>query len=132
MPRFAEHSVIGVGTGALYSLVVQHSRQTTAQLQIAPMHLIGCAIAGFLGSCLPDKLEPADQSTGPNHRGAVHSASLLALMVEAVRYFATLETKSEFMRLLADLAGAFCAGLSSHLVADLFTPRGLNLAVKGF
>lgn len=132
MPRFAEHSIIGGGTGAFYSLAVQQFRQTTAQPQIDPVHTVACAFAGFLGSCLPDKLEPADRCTGPNHRGVIHSASFLALMAEAVRYFATLETKSKFMRWLADLAGAFCAGVSSHLVADLSTPRGLNFAVKGF
>ena len=132
MPRFAEHSIIGGGTGALYSLAVQQSRQTTAHPQIDPVHTLACAFAGFLGSCVPDKLEPADRDTGPNHRGAIHSGSFLALMAEAIRYFATLETKSEFMRWLADLAGAFCAGVTSHLVADSFTPRGLNLAVKGF
>lgn len=70
--------------------------------------------------------------TGPNHRGADHSASFLALMAEAIRYFLTLETKSEFMRWLADLAAAFCSGVTFHLVADSFTRRGPSLAGKGF
>lgn len=97
-----------------------------------PMHTASCAMAGFLGSCLPDKLEPASPSTGPNHRGAVHSVSFLALTGEVARYLASLEIKSEFLRWLVDLAAAFCAGVGSHLVADQFTPRGLSFAVKGF
>jgi membrane-bound metal-dependent hydrolase YbcI (DUF457 family) len=132
MPRFAEHAVLGSGAGLIFSLVVQGARQAPAPVAIDPVHTGVCAVAGFLGSCVPDKLEPASRVVGPNHRGAFHSMWFLALTLKGAHYFATLKTDSEVERWLADVAGAFCAGVSSHLVADLSTSRGLNFVDKGF
>lgn len=56
----------------------------------------------------------------------------LALPVKGAHYFARLRTDNEVERWLADIAGAFCAGVSSRLIADLSTSRGLNFADKGF
>lgn len=132
MPRFAEHAVLGSGAGVLFSLVVQDARQAVVPEAIDPVHMGVCAVAGSLGSCVPDRLEPASRLVGPNHRGAFHSMWFLALTVKGAHYFATLETDDEVERWLADIAGAFCAGVSSHLIADLSTSRGLNFVDKGF
>lgn len=132
MPRFAEHAVLGSGAGVLFSLVVQDARRVTVPGEVDLVHTGVCAVAGFLGSCVPDKLEPASRIVGPNHRGAFHSMSFLALTGKWAHYFATLKTDNEVERWLADIAGAFCAGMSSHLLADLSTSRGLNFAGKGF
>jgi membrane-bound metal-dependent hydrolase YbcI (DUF457 family) len=132
MPRFAEHALLGTGAGIFYSLAVQDSRQASPSAAIDPTHTCVCAFAGFLGSCVPDQLEPADRSVGPCHRGAFHSMWFLAMMVKGAHHFATMKTQSELERWLADIAGAFCAGLSSHLIADFSTSRGLNFACKGF
>ncbi|MDX2187159.1 MAG: metal-dependent hydrolase [Opitutaceae bacterium] len=132
MPRYAEHAVLGSGAGVLFSLVVQDARQAAVPVAMDPVHTGVCAVAGFLGSCVPDRLEPASRLVGPNHRGAFHSLWVLALSVKGAHYFATLKTDSEVERWIADIAGAFCAGVSSHLIADLFTSQGLNFADKGF
>ena len=132
MPGFAEHAVMGSGAGALFSLAVQDARQTSVPVGLDPVHVGVCAVAGFLGSCVPDKLEPASRMIGPNHRGVFHSMWFLALTIKGAHYFATLKPDNEVERWLADVAGAFCAGVSSHLIADLSTSRGLNFAGKGF
>jgi membrane-bound metal-dependent hydrolase YbcI (DUF457 family) len=116
----------------LFSLVVQDERQAEVPVAMDPVHTGVCAVAGFLGSCVPDRLEPASRLVGPNHRGAFHSMWFLALSVKGAHYFATLKTDNEVERWIADIAGAFFAGVSSHLIADLFTSRGLNFADKGF
>lgn len=132
MPRFKEHAVIGTTVGALFSLVTQSSRQAGEPYSIDPMHVSACALAGFLGGCVPDVVEPANRMVGPNHRGAFHSFWLLALMMKGAHHFATLNAENEADRWLADIAGAACAGVSSHLIADSTTSRGLNLICKEF
>jgi membrane-bound metal-dependent hydrolase YbcI (DUF457 family) len=132
MPRFADHAVLGAGAGLLYSLVVQERRQSAAAASVDPLHAGVCAFAGFVGSCLPDVLEPASKFVGPNHRGAVHSLLVLALSIKGVSCLATVRLESDCEQWFSDIAGAFCAGVGSHLVADLTTARGLNFAAKGF
>ena len=132
MPRFAEHAVIGIGTGALFGLVVQASRRTTTPTVIDPVHLSICGLAGFLGGCVPDKLEPANRAVGPNHRGVFHSVWFLALMLKGAHHCAMIEPDGELERWCVDVTGAFCAGVSSHLIADSSTKRGLNFVCKKF
>ena len=132
MPRFADHAALGAGAGLLFSLVVQDRRRSAAAASVDPLHAGVCAFAGFLGSCVPDLLEPANRFVGPNHRGAFHSLLVLALSINGVSCHATVKTECGLERWLADIAGAFCAGVGSHLVADLMTARGLNFAAKGF
>lgn len=135
MPNYATHALLGTGAGAVYSLVVQDSRQADVIIsarETNPFHVSMCAFAGFLGGSVPDKLEPADRFTGPNHRGACHSVWALGLALKGAHYFSNVQAKTELERWIADFLGAFCAGIASHLAADMTTPRGLNFAAKGF
>ena len=135
MPNYATHALLGTGVGAVYSCVIQDNRQVqagTSQRETNPFHVGMCAFAGFLGSCVPDKLEPADRAIGPNHRGSCHSLWALGLAIKGAYYFSQQQTKTELERWVADFLGAFCAGIASHLAADMTTARGLNFAAKGF
>lgn len=132
MPKYPVHAFLGVASGAAYSVAVQAQRSPQGGADFDPVHTGVCAFAGYLGGCLPDKLEPADRATGPNHRGALHSVWLLVFALRGAYRLANMNVENDFQRWAADIAGAFCAGVSSHLLADLTTARGLNFVCKEF
>jgi membrane-bound metal-dependent hydrolase YbcI (DUF457 family) len=130
MPRRATHQLISGVVGGIYSLAKQSARleqDPTAKLDL--VHLGMCVVAAVVGGNLPDILEPACRSAGPNHRGACHSVAMGVAVLKCSDSAACATTGDEWAK-----DAIVCAGLGyvSHLVADMTTPKSLHLVCRGF
>ncbi len=83
MPRFAEHGVLESEAGVPFGLVVQDTRQAVATVTIDHVHTGVCAVAGFLESRVPDRLELAKRSqhAWSSHGACFTPCGFLALVV---------------------------------------------------
>ncbi len=125
MPNFQEHSNTGIFTGLLYGFARSLYHQKTGEKidwqKVWASALIG-ACGGFVGSMIPDVLEPAIH---PNHRGLAHSvAAGGGVGFQTVQWWLNhgQSTDAKFLFLEA------CAvGYLSHLLLDGRTPKGLPI-----
>ena len=153
MAKKSAHDLGGMASGAVIAALLAGAQPS----EHVALEVAGGALGGWLGSRLPDLLDPP---TTPNHRSAGHGAlSAIAIgrsvgdrVKEIQRHLrvtaddlasvrATLETDLQrffnlilewICRLLAGAAAGVASGYASHLVLDMTTPRGLPLLVKGF
>jgi membrane-bound metal-dependent hydrolase YbcI (DUF457 family) len=148
MPNKATHVAVGTLAGGCTAAYRAREQETAKVLEI-----IGGCIGGYIGSCLPDAIEPA---SWPGHRQFAHSVptgggvayGLYKLLEEWEIYFrsraeyyknksgeeplhwfqkllyAILETLS---RIAAGGLSGLGAGYLSHLLLDGGTPNGLPL-----
>jgi len=150
MSNRRQHAIAGAAAGAGAALFqVRPSAPPFETL----LEALGGAGGGFVGSALPDLIEPA---TSPNHRDVAHSvAASTALTVKTARPFsfyreglraraddyAAKRRQSEvprleqlwyflcecFYRLVAGAVSGLVPGYLSHLVLDAGTPKGIPL-----
>lgn len=144
MPGRRVHKALGASTGAVWAL--HNARGETGGNQV--LEALGGAVAGALGGCMPDLLEPA---TSPNHRSTCHSVAITAALgIGQYNWLSGLQTACRekakacresrtcdvgllarllsflqeiLWRLLAGAAAGFGAGWVSHTFADAFTPK---------
>lgn len=119
MPRFTQHLMLGLATGAAVNAACQWCEQ-----QVDPNRkfdwgeLALCSLAGGVGGVVPDLLEPADH---PGHRQFFHSLAMAGL----VAYAASGGHRLRWTRLPRLLAATAAAGYLSHVLADSATPRSI-------
>lgn len=121
-----EHDLAGFFSGALAALVTSQAKTPGDAIQ----DMLAGAVGGWLGSRIPDALEPA---THPGHRSLVHGVTANGI---AAYYGAgpllrwrinTTDVRAQ--RSGARLTSAFALGAAtghaSHLLIDATSPRGL-------
>lgn len=132
--RRADHDALGLLFGA--AAIALLAAQTNRRVSIG--EVLGGAAAGYLGSRIPDVLEPAHH---PNHRGPVHSVATLALVGHQLAPLAARANRlalanaeregDPLLRFLKQFAAGLgvgaAAGFTSHLAADATTPKSLPL-----
>ena len=117
MPNKRAHFWLGAVSGAL-----SYGHRTTKRGEKPTLGgVIIHGLAGGVGGVAPDSLEPP---TSPNHRGFLHSWSLLGLGAAQVK---RLLDDPTILQQTKDLLAALAAGYGSHLLADSTTPKGLPL-----
>lgn len=135
MPNHKTHLVIGAGAGAAYSIGIQALRKKcnpSIPEEFNPLHVVACSVAGALGACIPDRLEPASRAVGPNHRCKFHSVAAGALALTYVIKATACQVEHPIGRLALDVVCAIYVGYTSHLIADALTPKGIGLLHKRF
>jgi len=110
------HNIIGIGTASIGCLIWH--KLSGEKLDIWDFLLI--LLGGYVGSILPDRLEPP---VNPNHRGFAHSVAggsgLVYLTTKVV-------TDTDVHSKIKWLCRGFMLGYASHLVSDSTTPKGLG------
>lgn len=110
------HSIIGIGTASVGCFVWHRVSGEEMDIWDFLLTLLG----GYVGSILPDRLEPA---VSPNHRDFAHSvtggSSLVYLAIKVV-------TDTDVNPRIKWLCRGFMFGYASHLVSDATTPKGLS------
>jgi len=106
--------IIAVG---IYFIVTKYIKKKSPTLE----GVVLSVVAGGLIALLPDIIEPP---LNPNHRGFLHSLTLLAIMFygnkKALENF---NLDPDLKIVITVLSG----GLISHLALDAFTPKSLPL-----
>ena len=110
------HSIIGIGTASIGCFVWHKVSSEKMDVWDFLLTLVG----GYLGSILPDRLEPP---VSPNHRGFAHSISGGCSLV----YLTTkISADINIHPRIKWLCRAFMLGYASHLISDSTTPKGLG------
>ena len=109
------HTIIGIGSAVMSNTdKLKNTLKNNSDDFIFDLALT--IAGGYLGSRLPDLLEPA---THPNHRSQFHSVTTGVSLNKLVK-------NHDFKNSCAEtLSRSFCAGYSSHLVLDSMTPKGI-------
>jgi uncharacterized metal-binding protein len=139
MPNGKPHRKIGTVVGAISSVSYAHFIEQDSDK--AWQYAIGGSIGGYALSTIADILEPAN-ILGPNHRGLIHGVAFNGGLVHCsydkiITFLIELVNKARDYDLRGELWMAFMcrcavgaivgaiAGHTSHLLADLATPKGL-------
>lgn len=119
-----DHQIAGILTACIYEICRLSDRYKHGMPPKGKDIMIGipkALIAGSLGGCLADILEPA---VHPNHRGFFHSyaiAAILILFCIKIKDSKFLESNPQIKSALYSLLLSY----GSHLTLDAVTPKGL-------
>lgn len=128
MPNIRTHKkhglCIGILGGISYQVYRESKNKKWYKSSKSWMAIIGTTclttIGAYVGSTLPDRLEPADH---PNHRKFFHSWFIFVFLL-ATLYALSKCIKNKFF---FPLVLGTILGYNTHLLADSRTPKGLPL-----
>ena len=125
-----QHFWLGAGTSGIHRVISYlddcHQKGVQPDLAVGLSKTIRAMFTGGYSSRLPDLIDPP---SSPRHRHIGHAVVPMGVGVKLAWYHSKNSTLPIWLcELLQDTA----LGVTSHLVADGFTPAGLNLLNRGF
>jgi len=122
MANFKTHSLAGVATGLLTELLHILYQKNVEKRKLSSGEITGrllfAGAGGFVGSTLPDIIDPA---IGPNHRNIGHG---IVTGIAGISTCTKLNKKTENPYAKAFIKGT-ATGTVSHLALDASTPKGI-------
>jgi membrane-bound metal-dependent hydrolase YbcI (DUF457 family) len=117
MPNRNVHMLIGAGAGFGVSLLISKIKEE----KIGVAEYASATICGIIGSLIPDKI---DTPMHPNHRSIAHGTLPVGFVIyKSIKII----DQGALPSWLRYAIYGFVAGYALHLLADLFTPKGIPI-----